>query len=406
MSKTKWGGGFVTFLSLLLAVAILPDWLRGYLAAIFALSMLICGIGFFFARDKVANLSETASQKIRHSEVSGSNIASAGRDIHQNIYHQTPFDESSAIALTSDTFEIEAIASPNLQNLTERGFDMQGKPPFCLECIVSVRNLHPTQGIDEVFLRLLDIDPSMVASPIYLPRTQDTTLRRVRFHFDDIPANAVLKGSQTAHIKIFEATRPIAAKGLEDIHLRFYGTWPDNSKTEFVPQLEHVITVEVTGSGVKGQEAQFILSFSPESDNPVFSVRKVAGLQREKKINEARADRIANTIGRRLTEIEKGITNNLGNVRLLESLNIEPEVSKQIQNKPKPIEGVEPQLIEEAYSIDRDLSWPEFREMGIAIKQLNEGINRNNDLLRSALSHDLLRQIEEIRSLIVVIQRE
>lgn len=117
-------------------------------------------------------------------------------------------------------------------------------------------------------------------------------------------------------------------------------------------------------------------------------------------------DRLTKTLGRRLTEIEKGITGNSGNIALLESLNIEPEISKQIQNKPKQIEVVEPQLIEEAYSIDRDFSWPVFRELGIAIKQLNEGIQRNNNLFRSALSRELLEQIEGIRKLITRIEAE
>jgi hypothetical protein len=115
---------------------------------------------------------------------------------------------------------------------------------------------------------------------------------------------------------------------------------------------------------------------------------------------------IIDIIGRRLTEIESGVKENLRIVGLTEALHIEPEVAKQIQPAPKPIEHIEPQLIEEAYSIDRELTRPAFREIGIAVKRLNEGISDNNEHASSSLSHDLLRQIEEIRRLIVVIQSE
>jgi hypothetical protein len=208
---------------------------------------------------------------------------------------------------------------------------------------------------------------------------------------------AVTSGNQ-----IFPGTKPIS--GIRG--------WP------FVPGMgeifsepgDYLLTVVITGDGVPPITALLKFTWTQDWQTAALTLIPQSAGQAQRQENSLAArnkcDRIADTIGRRLTEIEKGITGNLDNIGLLESLNIEPEVSKQIQDAPKPIEGVEPQLIEEAYSIDRDVAWPVFREMGIAIKQLNEGLNKNNDLLSSALSRELLEQIEGIRKLIARIEAE
>jgi hypothetical protein len=111
-------------------------------------------------------------------------------------------------------------------------------------------------------------------------------------------------------------------------------------------------------------------------------------------------------IGRRLNEIESGVKGNLRIIGLTEALRIEPDVAKQIQSAPKFVEHIEPQLIEDAYAIDRDLTWPAFRQMGIAVKNLNRGIERCNETPSVVFSRDLLRKIKDVRKCIAVIEDE
>src|SRR5437588_12591499 len=47
-------------------------------------------------------------------------------------------------------FAIDALVVSDLGNRTERGFDKENKPPWSLDCEISIRNLHPTQGITDV----------------------------------------------------------------------------------------------------------------------------------------------------------------------------------------------------------------------------------------------------------------
>lgn len=181
--------------------------------------------------------------------------------------------------LLGNAFEISAIASPNLQNLTERGFDIEGKPPWSLDCDISIHNLNPTQSIDDVRLRILSVTPPMVASPAHYPRTQNTTIRRVQFYFTDIPLDKPLLGDQTGRVRIFNAARRVKfSEGITDVRVQFYGAWPDNLKAEFVPQAEHLLTVEVTGSGVRKEEAHFHISFSTHSENPVFAITRISDI--------------------------------------------------------------------------------------------------------------------------------
>lgn len=119
-----------------------------------------------------------------------------------------------------------------------------------------------------------------------------------------------------------------------------------------------------------------------------------------------RAVSLIDIIGRRLTAIEGIINSNLRIVGMSEHLGIEPEVLKATRNRPTRIEPIEQQLIEDAFAIDRGQTWPAFYEMGKAIKDFNQDIDKNNEQPNLTLSHDLLRQIAEIRRIIVVIQSE
>lgn len=158
----------------------------------------------------------------------------------------------------------------------EQGHDMQGKAAWSSDCEISIRNRHLTQGLDDVALRIVNITPPMTASPSHHPRTQDTTLRQVKFSFTDIPPGKPLPGNTTGHIRIFNASRGPMIGGIRKVIIRFFGTWPTNLGTEFATNTEHRLTVEVTGSGVGRKEAQFTLAFSQETDKPVFDIRKVA----------------------------------------------------------------------------------------------------------------------------------
>ncbi|MEY2563754.1 MAG: hypothetical protein QOH88_1947 [Verrucomicrobiota bacterium] len=207
---------------------------------------------------------------------------------------EPPFDLNNA-------FAIEALVVSDLQNRTERGFDKEGKPAWSLDCEVSIRNLHPIQGISDVTLRVLSVSPSMMALPSHEARTQDTTLRRVHFSFTDIPLGKPLLGDQTGHVRIFGAARRILfSESKTAVGVKFYGKWPEGLKTEFTPEAQHLLTVEVTASGVKKQEAHFHLGFSAELKDPVLTVIKLQNIadfaiRKRQSIYETVAAKLANT---------------------------------------------------------------------------------------------------------------
>lgn len=63
-----------------------------------------------------------------------------------------------------------------------------------------------------------------------------------------------------------------AQEGKTVVRVNFFGSWPDNLGTEFAPEEEHALTVEVTGSGVKRHEAKFRLLFSSDLKQPVLRI--------------------------------------------------------------------------------------------------------------------------------------
>jgi hypothetical protein len=230
-------------------VAKFADWPREYwIQGLIFLGSLVCLVLAFAKRKRVAN----------------------GRP------SQTGQASPASVFDLNNAFAIEALVSSDLQNLTQVGFDMKGKPAWSLDCEISIRNLHPTQGITDVTLRVLDIGPPMKAVPAHYPRTQDATLRRVHFSFIDIPSGKSLLGDQTGHVRIFKAARRIVfSESKTEVGVTFYGKWPQGLKAEFSPQAEHLLTVEVTASGVKKQEAHFQLAFSTDLKEPVLTVCKI-----------------------------------------------------------------------------------------------------------------------------------
>ena len=197
--------------------------------------------------------------------------------IQQRREEQGPtFDPNNA-------FEIDALAVSDLQNRTEQGADLCGKPGWCMDCVISIHNRHPTQGLGDVTFRMIDITPPMKAAPSHHPRTQDATLRRVKFGFTDLPAPNALAGDQTGHIKIFQASKQIMfSEAIKEppgksrfTILHFDGVWPEGVKTIFAPEGEYLLTVEVAGSGVGRKEEHFALSFPMELKQSVFWIRKV-----------------------------------------------------------------------------------------------------------------------------------
>jgi hypothetical protein len=72
----------------------------------------------------------------------------------------------------------------------------------------------------------------------------------------------------------------------------------------------------------------------------------------------------------------------------------------------KHVVNVEQPLINEACRIDRELKWPEYRKMSNAVVALNSSIEHYNKQTTEAWLQRLLREAEQIRKHIVVIQRE
>ena len=189
----------------------------------------------------------------------------------QEPSHQTPVREFNWKAL-----EIEALpAIPNTKNLTQLGWKMRGRPPFDADCIFSVHNPNPAQGIDGIAFRLLSVKPELTSFRGFDPPTEDVHLRRLQFGFNDVPGST-LNGDQQGQICVFRATRkPVAEESLKNIRVEFGGNWPEGSRNEFIPERDHILTVEVTANGLPRTEVQFHVSFSTKPDEPVFTARKL-----------------------------------------------------------------------------------------------------------------------------------
>ncbi|MEY2485966.1 MAG: hypothetical protein QOH39_1614 [Verrucomicrobiota bacterium] len=200
---------------------------------------------------------------------------------------KSPSGEKSDALKQRDAFEIGATATPDLENLTERGFDMSGKPGWSLNCDISIRNLRATDRVEDVTLRILSIEPPMDGSPVHFPRTQDMTLRRAQFSFIDITGKS-LSGDQVGHVRLFKAARRIVfMESKLDTNVQFFGSWPDGLNTQFVARSEHVLILEVTGCGVTTQKACFKLSFPTASEESVLRIIKLSE-DNASKISKAR----------------------------------------------------------------------------------------------------------------------
>jgi len=168
---------------------------------------------------------------------------------------------------------IEALEPiPDLLNLTQLSWYEAANVIFTGDAAVSVKNLLPSQGIDLVNFRLLQISPPMKAVKAYKPSTLDAVLKRIDFG-EDVPST--LLGGKTADVRLFKVTRPLAAKTLKDIKIEFYGKWPEGYYSVFTPQDRHQLVVEVTGSGASREEATFEFHFSCKENESVFSIKTI-----------------------------------------------------------------------------------------------------------------------------------
>jgi hypothetical protein len=162
------------------------------------------------------------------------------------------------------------------ENQTQLGESMKGGAVFRGKCILSIHNPNPTQGITGLGFRLLSIEPPLLSSSGYRAMTENHELRRIKFTLDDIVGN-VLRGDQTAQIHILTAARkPFAEpRTLKNITVEIEGEWAIESKNEFTPRAEHVLTVEATGDGLRTAQQQFKISFSAQFEEDVFTLTKL-----------------------------------------------------------------------------------------------------------------------------------
>jgi hypothetical protein len=171
---------------------------------------------------------------------------------------------------------IEALPiSKNKDNRTQEGQDVV----FDGNCLVGLHNPNPTQGIGATIFTLLGVAPPLRSAHEVGPRVDDESLRQVQF---PIPGtqNSVLQGGQRRPVNLFTATRPPCIQAtLKNIVVRFNGEWRSDAKNEFTPtQAEHILTMEVSGSGTGATEVQLRVLFSTDQEEQVFSVTKLSGL--------------------------------------------------------------------------------------------------------------------------------
>jgi hypothetical protein len=121
-----------------------------------------------------------------------------------------------------------------------------------------------------------------------------------------------------------------------------------------------------------------------------------------------RADANVKTFDRRVTEVETVINWNLPLLRMLDRVGLPAtrENTGTLSYEMKRIEVIEQELIDQAYAIDREMTWPTYRQMGIDAVHLNASITEYVTLADERLSHRILREVEMIRKHVVVIARE
>ena len=193
----------------------------------------------------------------------------AHRTINQLLEDQTVTINTGP----SRAFDVEALAPvPDTEhNLTQHSWHEGAKITFDGDAILRAKNLFPAQGIDLVEFQIVSLSPPMKAKQVWRSSTQDTTLRRVDFSHV-VPAT--LKGGKAIDIPLFKATRPFGADSLEGVEVFFYGKWPEKSHPIFHPADRHLLTVELTGSGVLRAEETFEIVFYADKTKPVFTWRR------------------------------------------------------------------------------------------------------------------------------------
>ena len=166
------------------------------------------------------------------------------------------------------------------KNLTEVGKDIEGKAAWSLDCEITIHNLHPIQAIDDVTFRIISIAPPMKASPAHHPRTQDTTLRESDFPFTDILPGKALLGDQTGHVRLFNAVKHIIFLKAPPGPCQVLWCGPDSLGTEFVPEREHLLTVEVAWEAqLRDKRRNSRMLFSTDTAEPVFAIVPAAAIQ-------------------------------------------------------------------------------------------------------------------------------
>ena len=168
------------------------------------------------------------------------------------------------------------------------------------DCTLEIHNPNPTQAIGGVELRLLKIDPPMenartVAQQQFVehflgsktaPAEKSLSFDSTDYcGFDEIKFPIPnLNGDQKRRIRIFTAER--YGYG---IVVKFDCQWKGTMANEFTPNGEHVLTLEVAGSGLQTQITRFKLLFfqnpqktpdgwtsdSTKSKEPVFTIEKI-----------------------------------------------------------------------------------------------------------------------------------
>jgi hypothetical protein len=125
---------------------------------------------------------------------------------------------------------------------------------------------------------------------------------------------------------------------------------------------------------------------------------------RDSPLNQLReATSIIDIIGRRVTDLAEKIDRNL---EVLELVNRTGARIDKTRPNLKRLEPIEQELVDRSKRVDREMSWPEFHKLGVAVADLNSLISDFHSSPEIDLCHLLLKRIEDIRKHIVVIQSE
>lgn len=170
--------------------------------------------------------------------------------------------------------KIRAWSVDNEDNITTLGRVGVGKAATDMVCFAGITNPNQDQGLNPVSFHLISINPRLSGSKVFHPATQNHKLRAIRFHFTNVPADALDAGLEGL-IRVFTATRYFHGTEQPKTIVKFGGDHLEPFENEFVvADGIHIMVTDATAPGVGKTRAYFKIEFNSELAKPVFTLKR------------------------------------------------------------------------------------------------------------------------------------